>query len=70
MTAAAAQEATDGSRDPRLGHRKLSVSLARERATLPAEPSDEKLANFQNITGLGVDEALQFLEHTKWNVEV
>ncbi len=33
------------------------------------EPSDEKLVQFQNITGLPLEESMQYLMETRWNVE-
>ena len=54
----------------KLNGRKLVLSFAKERAFRTEVPSDEKIAQFQGITGLPLEESLQFLVAAKWNVEV
>jgi RNA recognition motif-containing protein len=53
-----------------IGGRKIRVQFAKERVHTPAQPSDEKLATFQAITGLSAEESYHFLIQAKWNVEV
>lgn len=50
---------------------KLHVDFAKEKKNIAEIPvkSDEKLVQFQSISGLGLEECLQFLENSQWNLE-
>eukprot|EP01114_Cavostelium_apophysatum_P020017 TRINITY_DN6599_c0_g1_i1.p1 TRINITY_DN6599_c0_g1~~TRINITY_DN6599_c0_g1_i1.p1 ORF type:complete len:896 (-),score=128.01 TRINITY_DN6599_c0_g1_i1:47-2734(-) len=56
----------------KLNGKKLIVSFAREQSGTNSRgvPSDEKLAEFQSISGLSMEESFQYLIESQWNVEV
>lgn len=50
--------------------KKLQIEISRKRVAPVAEPSDEKLMQFQSISGLPFEDSLQFLLEAKWDLEV
>eukprot|EP01119_Soliformovum_irregulare_P002288 TRINITY_DN12571_c0_g1_i1.p1 TRINITY_DN12571_c0_g1~~TRINITY_DN12571_c0_g1_i1.p1 ORF type:complete len:965 (-),score=254.82 TRINITY_DN12571_c0_g1_i1:111-2666(-) len=65
----AAAKAASKITSKKLYKKKITVGFAKTKMAANPEPSDDKIVQFQAVTGLSFEECIAFLTEAEWNVE-